>query len=81
MGAFYSVIHMMKDVEGGFYFRVLHMNGATFFFVLVYLHIGRGLWVGSYFGSFVWLRGIIILLLLIATAFLGYVLPWGQISF
>jgi len=65
----------MRDLDSGFFFRVLHMNGASFFFIVVYFHIGRGVYFGSYKMSFVWLRGLIILLALMGAAFLGYVLP------
>lgn len=79
--SFDSVIHIIKDVNSGFFFRVLHINGASFFFIIIYLHIGRGLYFNSYKLEMVWLRGVLILFILIGTAFLGYVLPWGQISF
>lgn len=71
----------MRDVYFGWEFRVLHANGASFFFLCIYLHIARGLYYSSYNLIHVWLIGCTILLLTIATAFLGYVLPWGQISF
>jgi len=61
--------------------RITHANGARFFFVCVYLHIARGLYYGSFNFKEVWLVGVVILFLLIGTAFLGYVLPWGQMSF
>jgi len=73
--SFYSVIHIIKDLDSGFYFRVLHINGSSFFFIAIYLHIGRGLFKGSFKLSFVWARGILILFLLIGVSFLGYVLP------
>lgn len=79
--SFYSVIHIIRDVERGWFIRVLHSNGARMFFIFMYFHIGRGLYYGSYRLGKTWVRGVTILLLSIATAFLGYVLPWGQMSF
>jgi ubiquinol-cytochrome c reductase cytochrome b subunit len=81
--AFASVEHIMRDVEGGWFLRYLHANGASMFFIVVYLHIFRGLYYGSYASprELVWLVGVVILLLMIITAFIGYVLPWGQMSF
>nr|YP_009107080.1 cytochrome b [Oxytate striatipes]AIT96927.1 cytochrome b [Oxytate striatipes] len=79
--SFYSVIHMMRDVNYGWLLRVIHANGASMFFLLMYIHIGRGLYYGSYRFEKVWLSGVTIFLLSMATAFLGYVLPWGQMSF
>jgi len=81
--AFYSVEHIMRDVQYGWFIRYMHANGASFFFISVYLHIARNLFYGSYIKprKFLWFSGIIILLLMMATAFLGYVLPWGQMSF
>jgi len=79
--AFYRVNHIMRDVQLGWIFRCIHANGARFFFICIYLHIARGIYYGSYTIVHVWLVGCSILLLTIATAFLGYVLPWGQISF
>ena len=73
--------HIIQDISNGWFLRVIHANGARFFFFCLYLHIGRGLYYGSYRSRGVWLVGVIILLAVIATAFLGYVLPWGQISF
>lgn len=80
--AFYSVEHIMRDVNFGWLIRYLHANGASMFFIVVYFHIFRGLYFGSYTKpkQWVWLIGIIILLLMIITAFIGYVLPWGQMS-
>jgi ubiquinol-cytochrome c reductase cytochrome b subunit len=81
--AFYSVEHIMRDVNNGWLIRYLHANGASMFFIVVYCHIFRGL----YFGSFIyprellWASGVVIFLLMMATAFMGYVLPWGQMSF
>jgi len=81
--AFASVEHIMRDVEGGWFLRYLHANGASMFFIVVYLHILRGLYYGSYASprELVWILGVVILLLMIITAFIGYVLPWGQMSF
>jgi quinol-cytochrome oxidoreductase complex cytochrome b subunit len=78
-----SVEHIMRDVTGGWLIRYIHANGASFFFIAVYLHIFRGLYYGSYLypRQWIWIVGIVILLLMIITAFLGYVLPWGQMSF
>jgi len=71
----------MRDVALGWEFRIIHANGARFFFVCLYLHIARGLYYSSHFKLHVWIIGCTIFLITIATAFLGYVLPWGQISF
>ena len=79
--AFYSVNHISRDVNFGWLLRIIHANGARFFFICLFIHIGRGLYYGSYFFFYTWMVGVVILLLVIATAFLGYVLPWGQISF
>lgn len=79
--SFDSVIHVMRDVNYGWFIRIIHANGASIFFLLIYIHIGRGLYYGSYKLIKVWLSGTTIFLLSIATAFLGYVLPWGQMSF
>ena len=81
--AFLSVEHIMRDVNGGWLLRYVHANGASMFFIVVYIHIGRGLYYGSYIEprGFVWTIGVVILLLMMATAFMGYVLPWGQMSF
>lgn len=79
--SFFSVVHIIRDVNSGWFVRVLHSNGARIFFILLYLHIGRGLYYGSYRFKKTWIRGVTIFLLSIATAFLGYVLPWGQMSF
>ncbi len=82
-GAFNSVEHIMRDVNGGWFLRYAHMNGASFFFIVVYIHIFRGLYFGSYKTprEMIWLLGVVIFLLMMATAFMGYVLPWGQMSF
>jgi ubiquinol-cytochrome c reductase cytochrome b subunit len=81
--AFLSVEHIMRDVNNGWLIRYCHANGASMFFLLVYIHIARGLFYGSYQKprAFVWIIGVIILILMMATAFMGYVLPWGQMSF
>nr|UYG47244.1 cytochrome b [Thraupis episcopus] len=79
--AFSSVAHMCRDVQFGWLIRYLHANGASFFFICIYLHIGRGIYYGSYLYKETWNVGVILLLALMATAFVGYVLPWGQMSF
>ena len=79
--AFDSIIFLVQDSRNGWLFRLLHSTGATFFFILIYLHIGRGLYYGSYIMREVWFIGVLLLFLLVITAFLGYVLPWGQISY
>lgn len=80
--AFLSVEHIMRDVNYGWLLRYLHANGASFFFLAVYIHIFRGLYSGSYAApkALTWCIGIIIFVLMMATAFMGYVLPWGQMS-
>jgi ubiquinol-cytochrome c reductase cytochrome b subunit len=81
--AFLSVEHIIRDVYGGWLLRYMHANGASFFFIVAYLHILRSLYYGSYISprELVWIIGVAILLLIITTAFIGYVLPWGQMSF
>lgn len=81
--AFDSVERIMRDVNGGWLLRYIHTNGGTFFFIVVYIHIFRGLYYGSYKAprELLWILGVGILLLMMATAFMGYVLPWGQMSF
>nr|YP_214916.1 cytochrome b [Anacropora matthai]AAW67955.1 cytochrome b [Anacropora matthai] len=79
--AFASVGHIMRDVNYGFLLRYFHANGASLFFLCLYFHIGRSLYYGGYLKAPVWRVGIVIFLLTMATAFLGYVLPWGQMSF
>ncbi len=81
--AFLSVEHIMRDVNNGWFLRYLHANGASMFFAVVYIHIARGLYYNSYQNpkGFVWFVGVFILILMMATAFMGYVLPWGQMSF
>ena len=82
-GAFTSVENIMRDVNAGWMLRYAHANGASFFFVAVYIHIFRGLFYGSYKAprELVWMLGLVIYLLMMATAFMGYVLPWGQMSY
>lgn len=82
-GAFDSVERIMRDVNHGWLIRYLHMNGASFFFIAVYIHIFRGLFYGSYKQprELLWILGMVIFLLMMATGFMGYVLPWGQMSF
>nr|YP_010564700.1 cytochrome b [Lordithon arcuatus]UZA61077.1 cytochrome b [Lordithon arcuatus] len=79
--AFNSVAHICRDVNNGWLMRTLHANGASFFFICLYLHVGRGMYYSSYNLVYTWLVGVIILFIVMATAFLGYVLPWGQMSF
>jgi quinol-cytochrome oxidoreductase complex cytochrome b subunit len=81
--AFKSVQHIMRDVNSGWLIRYIHANGASMFFLAVYCHLFRGLFYGSYVypREILWISGVIILLVMIITAFLGYVLPWGQMSF
>nr|YP_005351130.1 cytochrome b [Emplectonema gracile]AEC12111.1 cytochrome b [Emplectonema gracile] len=79
--AFFSVSHLIRDVNYGWLLRFIHANGASFFFIFLYLHIGRGLYYGSYKSFHGWNVGVLLFILVMATAFLGYVLPWGQMSF
>ena len=81
--AFDSVERIMRDVNGGWLIRYIHANGASMFFIVVYIHMFRGLYYGSYKKprELLWMLGVLILLLMMATAFMGYVLPWGQMSF
>ena len=81
--AFESVEHIMRNVNSGWMLRYAHANGASFFFIVTYIHIFRGLYYGSYKAprEVVWMLGLVIFLLMMATAFMGYVLPWGQMSF
>nr|ACF76887.1 cytochrome b [Dipodomys merriami annulus] len=81
MTAFSSVTHICRDVNYGWLIRYMHANGASLFFICLYLHIGRGMYYGSYSYMETWNIGIILLFLTMATAFMGYVLPWGQMSF
>jgi ubiquinol-cytochrome c reductase cytochrome b subunit len=81
--AFGTVEHIMRDVNWGWMLRYAHANGASFFFIVIYIHIFRGLYYSSYKAprEMIWLLGVVIFLLMMATAFMGYVLPWGQMSF
>nr|YP_009773436.1 cytochrome b [Acanthochitona avicula]QIZ12679.1 cytochrome b [Acanthochitona avicula] len=79
--AFFSVAHISRDVNYGWLIRAIHANGASWFFICLYLHIGRGLYYGSFVNLHTWNLGVILFLLTMATAFMGYVLPWGQMSF
>nr|QCG70412.1 cytochrome b [Eleotris fusca] len=79
--AFSSVAHICRDVNFGWMIRNIHANGASFFFICIYLHVGRGLYYGSYLYKETWNIGVVLLLLVMMTAFVGYVLPWGQMSF
>ena len=81
--AFGSVERIMRDVNHGWLIRYIHMNAASFFLIVVYIHIFRGLYYGSYKAprELLWILGVVIFLLMMATAFMGYVLPWGQMSF
>nr|AAP78866.1 cytochrome b [Lagenorhynchus obscurus] len=79
--AFSSVAHICRDVNYGWFIRYLHANGASMFFICLYAHIGRGLYYGSYMFQETWNIGVLLLLAVMATAFVGYVLPWGQMSF
>nr|YP_003433777.1 cytochrome b [Zonosagitta nagae]BAI68168.1 cytochrome b [Zonosagitta nagae] len=79
--AFSSVSHIFRDVNSGWLLRSTHANGASFFFICLYSHVGRGLYYGSYMYVKTWITGVLLLILVMAAAFLGYVLPWGQMSF
>uniref|UniRef100_A0AAU6PBW0 Cytochrome b n=1 Tax=Complanledra complana TaxID=3078487 RepID=A0AAU6PBW0_9HEMI len=79
--AFSSVSHISRDVNYGWLIRILHSNGASLFFVCLYIHVGRGMYYGSYSFMMTWFSGLLMMLTLMGTAFLGYVLPWGQMSF
>nr|UAT98090.1 cytochrome b [Kentrochrysalis streckeri] len=79
--AFYSVNYICRNVNYGWLIRTLHANGASFFFICIYIHIGRGIYYESFNLKMTWFMGVIILFMLMATAFMGYVLPWGQMSF
>jgi ubiquinol-cytochrome c reductase cytochrome b subunit len=81
--AFSSIQHIMRDVNSGWLLRYIHANGASMFFLAVYIHLFRGLFYGSFLypKEILWSSGVVILLVMIITAFLGYVLPWGQMSF
>nr|YP_009989166.1 cytochrome b [Epacromius coerulipes]QNM40743.1 cytochrome b [Epacromius coerulipes] len=79
--AFSSVVHICREVNNGWLIRTLHANGASMFFICIYLHVGRGMYYGSYMYMNTWMIGTVILFMVMATAFMGYVLPWGQMSF
>nr|YP_009967183.1 cytochrome b [Chalcidica minea]APO08601.1 cytochrome b [Chalcidica minea] len=79
--AFYSVNYICRNVNYGWLIRMIHANGASFFFICIYIHIGRGIYYESFNLIYTWMVGVIILFILMATAFMGYVLPWGQMSF
>nr|YP_009417320.1 cytochrome b [Acanthoscelides obtectus]ARR75266.1 cytochrome b [Acanthoscelides obtectus] len=79
--AFNSVAHICRNVNYGWLIRTLHANGASFFFICLYIHIGRGIYYSSYYLLETWMIGVTIFFMVMATAFLGYVLPWGQMSF
>nr|QCT05537.1 cytochrome b [Eliurus tanala]QDJ00099.1 cytochrome b [Eliurus tanala] len=79
--AFSSVTHICRDVNYGWLIRYLHANGASMFFICLFIHVGRGMYYGSYLSIETWNMGIILLFAVMATAFMGYVLPWGQMSF
>nr|AYQ19012.1 cytochrome b [Ptilodactylidae sp. 2 ACP-2013] len=79
--AFNSIIHICRNVNYGWLLRTIHANGASFFFICIYLHIGRGIYYSSYNLIHTWMVGVMILFMVMGTAFLGYVLPWGQMSF
>nr|AVX36134.1 cytochrome b [Crocidura suaveolens]AVX36135.1 cytochrome b [Crocidura suaveolens] len=81
MTAFSSVTHICRDVNYGWLIRYLHANGASMFFICLFLHVGRGLYYGSYMYLETWNIGVLLLFAVMATAFMGYVLPWGQMSF
>nr|AVJ52629.1 cytochrome b [Odontotarsus purpureolineatus] len=78
--AFNSVVHICRDVNNGWLLRYTHANGASLFFICLYLHVGRGMYYGSYKLMMTWSTGVMLLFLVMGTAFLGYVLPWGQMS-
>nr|APX40601.1 cytochrome b [Cryptocephalus mystacatus] len=79
--AFNSISHICRNVNNGWLIRTLHANGASLFFICLYIHIGRGIYYSSYSLTETWMSGVTIFFLVMATAFLGYVLPWGQMSF
>nr|WRY72498.1 cytochrome b [Yangida basnetti] len=81
MMAFETVSHITRNVNYGWLMRTLHSNGASLFFICLYIHAGRGIYYGSYKFTKTWIVGVVLMLLTMATAFLGYVLPWGQMSF
>jgi len=79
--SFESVVYIIRDVNYGWLLRTIHANGASFFFICIYLHVGRGMYYSSFKLKETWTIGVILLFMVIGTAFVGYVLPWGQISF
>nr|UFZ12759.1 cytochrome b [Sialis jiyuni] len=79
--AFNSIIHICRDVNYGWLLRTIHANGASFFFICLYLHVGRGMYYNSFMFMHTWMIGVILLFMTMGTAFMGYVLPWGQMSF
>nr|UAT98628.1 cytochrome b [Pyrops spinolae] len=79
--AFSSIIHIVREVNYGWMIRNMHANGASMFFIMIFLHTGRGMYYGSYKLKKTWISGSVIMMMLMATAFMGYVLPWGQMSF
>nr|QIJ98700.1 cytochrome b [Chionea crassipes gracilistyla] len=79
--AFSSVAHICRDVNYGWFLRTLHTNSASFFFICIYFHVGRGMYYGSYKFLHTWMTGVLLLFVVMGTAFMGYVLPWGQMSF
>nr|YP_010872925.1 cytochrome b [Pheidole fervida]WGV34112.1 cytochrome b [Pheidole fervida] len=79
--AFYSIIHIMQNISNGWLMHNIHINGATFFFICMYSHMGRGMYYKSFNLTYTWIIGVTIFFISMATAFLGYVLPWGQMSF
>lgn len=80
-GAFWQVVGIMQEVGGGWVVRFVHRSGARVFFLCLYLHLFRGLLYGGFLKGGVWIRGVVILLMVIGVSFLGYVLPWGSMSF
>nr|QSF20062.1 cytochrome b [Moricella rufonota] len=79
--AFSSIIHICRDVNNGWLLRTTHANGASMFFICIYIHIGRGMYYGSFHYNKTWITGVIMLFMVMGAAFMGYVLPWGQMSF
>nr|YP_010586535.1 cytochrome b [Psychomyia kalais]UZZ44349.1 cytochrome b [Psychomyia kalais] len=79
--AFESINHINHNINNGWFYRIMHANGASFFFICVYIHIGRNMYYETFMNKMTWFIGIIILLIMMMTAFVGYVLPWGQMSF
>ncbi len=79
--AFNSIEHIMRDVNYGWLIRYTHSNIASIFFLCIYIHIGRGIYYKSYYNSLLWVTGIVLFLFLMLTSFLGYILPWGQMSY